>query len=137
MAENASTCEISNVQIPTDKDEGDSTIAIVHDKEDQEVANDEQSEAENVVTHTPTELESKGHGHTVQYETSRPVIERVLSDGSMVIDMQVNMTTQKLTVLKINQLLRRTRKLLATDQEIVDETMETNMNSNKQGNIGM
>ena len=137
MAENASTCEISNVQTPTDKDEGDSTIAIVHDKEDQEVANDEQSEAENVVTHTPTELESKGHGHTVQYETSRPVIERVLSDGSMVIDMQVNMTTQKLTVLKINQLLRRTRKLLATDQEIVDETMETNMNSNIQGNAGM
>ena len=135
MAEYASTCEISNDQMSTDKDEGDNTVAIVHGKEDQKVTNDEQCEAENVVT--LTEEESKGRGRMVQYERFRPVTERALSDGSIVIDMQVNMTTQKLTVLRINQLLRRTRKLLATSQETVEKTMETNMSSSEQGNVSM
>ena len=40
----------------------------------------------------------------------------------------MDITTHKLTVLKINQLLRRTGKLLATNQEVVEETMEINMN---------
>ena len=53
----------------------------------------------------------------------------------MVIDMRVDMTTQKLTVLKINQLLRRTKKLLTTSQKIAEETMETNMDSNELGNV--
>ena len=118
--------------MPTDKNEDDCTAATVTDKTDPEFTNDKQSEAEDA--DTSTEQESTQH---VQSKTSRPVIERAVSDGSMVIDMQVNMTTQKLTVLKINQLLRRTRKLLTTSQKIAEETMETNMHmdSNELRNI--
>ena len=128
-AGDVSTCEI-NDQVPTDKDEDDSTATMLTDKTDQEFANDKQSEAEDVVT--PIEQESTRH---VQCKTSTPVVERALSDGSMVIDMQVDMTTQKLTVLKINQLLRRTKKLLTTSQKIAEETMETKMDSNELRNV--
>jgi hypothetical protein len=127
--ENASTCEMSDNLVPVDhgSDEDDSKVAPVVFNTD--LANDEQSETEDNII-TPTEPKSNGRDYEVQCATSRPVIERALSDGSMVIDMQVDMTTQKLTVLKINQLLRRTKKLLTASQEIVEETMETNVDSN-------
>ena len=122
--ENASTCEINdNQEVPMDQDEEDSKVAPAVCNT--HLANDE---TENAVT--PTEPKSNGHDYEVKCATSRPVIERAMSDGSMVIEMQVDMTTQKLTVLKINQLLRRTRKLLTASQEIVEETIDTNMDSN-------
>ena len=123
--ENASTSEMNDIQVPMDQDEEDSKAAPAAC--DTDVANDEQHKTEDAVT--PTEPKSNGHDYEVECATSRPVIERAMSDGSMVIEMQVDMTTQKLTVLKINQLLRRTRKLLTASQEIVEEAMDTNMDS--------
>ena len=117
--------------MPMDKEKDDSQGATAVFNMD--IANDEQHKTVDEVT--PTKKESNGHD-CIQYATSRPVMERVLSDGSMIIDMQVDMTTQKMTVLKLNQLLRRTRKLLTTSQEIMEETMETNMDSNDLEHIG-
>jgi hypothetical protein len=89
--ENASTCEMSDNQVPLDQDEEDSKVAPGVFNTD--LANDEQCETKDVVT--PTEPKSNGRNYDVQCATSRPVIERAMSDGSMVIEMQVDMTTQK------------------------------------------
>ncbi len=93
--ENVGTCEISDYQVPVDhgSDEDDSKVAPIVFNTDFAFANDEQREIENVVT--PTEHKSNGHEYEFQCATSRPVIERAMSDGSMVIEMQVATTTQK------------------------------------------
>ena len=129
-AGNVSTCDLSNDHPPTNNDESNNAMVTQSDKLDEEGLAYEQSEMEDVFT--PSEKESNGHSCEVQCQ-SRPVIERLSSDGSVAIETQVDITAQKLTVLKINQLLRKTRKLLATNQDIVEEPMETSLNSNKQG----
>ena len=71
--------------------------------------------------------EKTSHVYRYQSETiSEPGMEYVLADGTVGTEKQIELNTHKLTVLKINQLLRRTRKLLATHQESPEEIkMET------------
>ena len=81
---------------------------------------------------TPPPPEQKSHVYRYQSESiSEPGMEFALSDGTMGTEKQIALTTQKMTVLKINQLLRRTRKLLATHQESPEELkMEAPKNMN-------
>lgn len=69
---------------------------------------------------TPTEKKSNLYRYQSE-SISEAGMEHVMSEGNFGIEKQIAVTTQKLTVLKINQLLRKTRKLLATHQESPEE----------------
>lgn len=65
---------------------------------------------------------------------SKPTVEVARAHGNIATEQEIQPTTQKLTVLRINQLVHKAEKLLATHQDLPTGIMETNMHSAGQGN---
>lgn len=66
--------------------------------------------------------------------TYKPTVEAATAHGNIATEQEIQPTTQKLTVLRINQLIHKTGKLLATHQDQPNGIMETNIHSAGQGN---
>ena len=66
--------------------------------------------------------------------TSKPTVEVVRAHSNIATEQHIQPTTQKLTVLRINQLVHKAEKWLATHQDLPTGIMETNMQSAGQEN---
>lgn len=116
MAENARSCDTKSDHTTCNTSKDDDTFEMTSD-EIKEQQRHEHPMTSDVVT--PAE-KAESQVLDVWYQRSTPMIRHALSNGSMSLNAQ-DITTHKLTVLKISQLLRRTRKLLTSSQEQTNE----------------
>lgn len=64
----------------------------------------------------------------------KPTVEVAEACDNAATEQKIQLTTHKLTVLRINQLVHNTGKLLSTHQDLPTGVMETNMHSAGQEN---